>query len=608
MEIGLTLLGLGAAYVISNQSPSSSNKSSGHSHNNKNKYTRENFANLKQQNTNYLPNTDIPIQNYPVTNVNALSNNINGYNNPNQATDKYFDQNNYENNQNAGVKVGNNIQQVYSLTGQYVDTSNFEHNNMVPFYGGKIKGQVYNVDTAETILDNMIGSGSQVIKKIEQAPLFKPQDNMQFANGAPNMSDFYQSRVNPAMKNSNVKPFESIYVGPGLNQGFTAEGSLGYNSGMEARDSWLPKTVDELRVSTNPKLEYTLEDHQGPSYSTVKNLGQIGKVEKYHPDTFFIQTQDRWLTTTGQEKGETLRPVQEDRPTARAAQTRSYTGVAAPSEKNAGYAESHYEQPRRPVLQANDIGPSAAQNRGSHLDKDNAQRSHTNYTNNRAMARQPDTLRSGFSGAIGAVSAPIMDIFKPVRREEYVSNIRIYGDAVSQTKQNYVMSPGDVPITTVKETTVYSPNFYIGNQIEGGGYMTAEQQAISNQRDTTLCGDIGNPGGNSAGWGNMNYDSAYMQTNNESKEKAVVGRTNHGNTQVFNQQMNVNIARIDSDRNNTRTFVPTNMPQMPIGKEQYGKIHAPQYYNECVGCDRISPDILSAFKSNPYTHSLTDCV
>ena len=28
---------------------------------------------------------------------------------------------------------------------------------------------------SETVLDNLIGTGSQVIKKIEQAPLFKPE-------------------------------------------------------------------------------------------------------------------------------------------------------------------------------------------------------------------------------------------------------------------------------------------------------------------------------------------------------------------------------------------------------------------------------------------------
>ena len=480
---------------------------------------------------------------------------------------------------------------------------------MVPFYGGKIKGQVYNVDTAETLLDNMIGSGSQVIKKIEQAPLFKPQDSMQYANGAPNMSDFYQSRVNPAMKNSMVKPFESVHVGPGLDQGYTSQGSLGYNSGMEARDSWLPKTVDELRVSTNPKMEYTLENHQGPSYSHIQNVGKIGTVEKNHPDTFFIQNQDRWLTTTGQEKASMLRPVQEDRFTTRSVTTQSYTGAATNAEKTAGYAENNYEPAKRHELPATDIGHSTAANRGPHHDKDNFHKSHTNYTNNRAILRQPDTVRSGFSGAIGAVIAPLMDIFRPSRREEYDSNIRIYGDAISKNEQHYVVNPGDVPVTTVKETTLYSPNFYVGNQVEGGGYMTAEQQAISNQRDTTLCGDIGNPGGNSSGWGNMSYSAAYMQTNNESKEKATVSRTNHGNSQIFNQTMNVNIARVDSDRDNTRMFVPTKMPQIPISKEMYGKMSSmSQQYDQNVACTRINPDLLNAFKSNPYTHSLTDCV
>ena len=70
------------------------------------------------------------------------------------------------------------------------------------------------------------------------------------------MSDFMQSRVNPAMKMANVKPFASQNVGPGLNRGFTTLGSGGYNAGMEARERWIAKSVDELRVKTNPKVTY----------------------------------------------------------------------------------------------------------------------------------------------------------------------------------------------------------------------------------------------------------------------------------------------------------------------------------------------------------------
>uniref|UniRef100_A0A6C0K0Q8 DUF5899 domain-containing protein n=1 Tax=viral metagenome TaxID=1070528 RepID=A0A6C0K0Q8_9ZZZZ len=598
MEIAIPILALGGLYVASNQgAPSKKNIRS----------KMEQFTSMGAK-RNYLPNTNTPPQNYPVPNESEITDTVQKYANPNAASDKYFDQNLYEKKQNSGAYVGNNIQQVYSLTGDYVAKTDFKHNNMIPFYGGKIKGQVYNNNNAETILDNMIGSGSQVIKKIEQAPLFKPQDNMQWAHGAPNSSDFYQSRVNPGMKISNVKPFETEYVGPGLNQGYTTQGSGGYNSGMESRDSWLPKTVDELRVATNPKMEYTLENHQGPSYSHVQNVGIIGKVEKYNPDTFFIQTQDRWLTTTGQEKGQMLRPIEEVHSTTRASTTQSYTGVAGPADRVANYVPGSYEEAKRNELPMCDVGPSAAMNRGDHADKDNALKSHTNYVNNRSTMRQPDSIRSGFGRAIGAVIAPLMDAFNPTRREEYSGNYRIYGDAGSRVPDSYVLNPNDVAPTTIKETTLYTPRSYIGRQIEGGGYQTNEQTPISNQRDTTNCSYIGDAGGSATGWGEMSYASAYAQHNNESKEKSVVSRTNHGNTNIYNQQMNVNVARIDGDRDNTRMWVPTNMPQMPMSKETYGKIRAPQYYNQCIGCDRISPDILNAFKENPYTHSLTSSV
>jgi hypothetical protein len=609
MEIAIPLLALGGAYVITNQNNSnkkSSNSSSGTG-------TKETFTNMGKPKQNHtmntkLPNTNIIPVNYPVENLNKIVETVKTYPNPNVATDKYFDQNLYETSQVSGVNVSDNIQQVYSLTGDYLDTKVFKHNNMVPFYGGKIKGHLYGANMGETILDNMVGSGSQVIKKIEQAPLFKPEEQMQWAFGAPNMSDFYQSRVNPGMNNANVKPFESENVGPGLNKGYNTTGSGGYNSGMESRNSWLPKTVDELRVSTNPKTEFSLDNHQGPAFSTIQSTPDkqmIGRVEKNLPDTFFIQTQDRWLTTTGQEKGQALRPVQEIHYTARNDTTQPYSGVAS-ANKNASYCPTNFETSKRIEPVALDVPHSNACNRGSYEDKDNALKSHTNYTNNRSTVRQPETIRSGFSRAIGSVIAPVMDIFKPTRKEEFTSNMRIYGDAVGNVSSGYVLNPNDVTPTTVKETTLYSPNFFVGNQVEGGGYMVNEQQPIANQRDTTNCGGYGTAGNAT---GHMNYNAAYIQTNNETKELVSRNRINPGNTNIFNQQMHVSLGRIDSDRDNTRQWVPTNMPSIPMSKETYGKIRAPQYYDECkIGCDRIQPDILNAFKNNPYTQSLTSSV
>jgi len=615
MELAIPLLALGGMYIISNNNTQQRQQQRQRERQQPNicppqapQPVLEGYTNMGRE-VNYLPNTNIPPQNYPVNNEVEIKDTIAKYSNPNAATDKYFDQNYYEKKENNGVNVGNNIQEIYSLSGNYVDKSNFKHNNMVPFYGAKIKGQIYGVNMAETILDNMAGTGSQVIKKIEQAPLFKPEDNVQWANGAPNNSDFYQSRVNPGMKSSNIKPFETQNVGPGLGLGYTTEGQAGYNSGMLDRDAWLPKSVDELRVETNPKLEYSLDGHQGPSYANVQNVGIEGKVEKYRPDTFFIQNQDRWLTTTGQEKGQALRPVQEVYTTARSVTTAAYTGVAAPSEKVANYIPSAYEEPKREEMRGLDAGPSSACGKGTHEYLDNALQSHTNYTNNRSILRQPDTMRSSFSAAIGSVVAPLMDFFKPTRKEEYAANVRIYGDAESSVSQGYVNNPLNTTPTTIKQTTLYSPNIFVGNQSEQGmgGYNVALQTPIENQRDTTNCSNYGTAGGYSSKWGDRSVVADYNQRNNDIKEEAIAnsGRTNQGNSSLLNGQMNVCINKLESDYCNPNPLgnIAPVLLNLPMGAAQYGEQRTKQQYEE-VGVSRISGDLLSAFKKNPYTQSL----
>jgi len=611
MELAIPLLALGGMYIVSNQPSSQSNK----------KKQSENFDNMgivsnipvkeSQRFGNYLPNTNIIAQNYPVLNVNQAVDNVNEYPNPNAATDKYFDQNLYEKKVGNNEKVSKTIQQVYSLTGNYLDSAQFKHNNMVPFIGGKsVRGYTYHSNTTETLLDNMQGVGSQTIKKIEQAPLFKPEANMDWAYGAPNNSDFYQSRVYPGMKNNNVKPFDTVFVGPGLDKGYTVSGSDGYNSGMEARDKWLPYTVDQLRVDTNPKLEYELINHEGPANAYIKSSSGVevlGRVEKQRPDKFFINTQDRWLTTTGASKGEALRPIQEMGVIRRNDVETDYTGPAGSIEIGASPAPTNFEPSRRIQLDSLDVRPATACGRGPHSDKEVFKKSHTNYENHRSTVRQPDTMRSGFSGAIGAVIAPLMDILRPTRKDETINNVRIYGEATSSVPSSYVVNPNDTTNTTIKETTLYSPTFNINNQKESM-YVNNYTSPDLTQRDTTSCQYYTAAGGYSTGYGDMIYEAAYRQHNNDIKSQTINNRPNPGGTQIFNQQMNIH-TRDDSDRFSGRVNPAySNLSGLPPSTQTYGAIRAPQYYNECAGCDRINPDILTAFKENPYTHSLTTSV
>ena len=597
MELAIPLIALGGMYVISNKNNDTTKNIYNEGQTNKKARSQESFNNMGKK-SNYLPNINIAPQNYPIMNNPELIDTVQEYPNPNSATNKYFNQNQYEERERAGKSVGDTIQQVYSLTGDYMNSSQFKHNNMVPFNGGKPHGQIYNNNNAETILDNYAGTGSQIIKKIEQAPLFKPQENVQWTNGAPNMSDFYQSRVNPGIKNNMVKPFESIHVGPGLDKGYSTSGSGGFNSGMEARDLWLPKTVDELRVATNPKEEYSLANHQGPAQAAITNIGILGKVEKYRPDTFFINSQDRWLTTTGAEKAQRVVADEVLKVSHRNETTTQLTGTPNAVLKTASYVPKNHEPTRRIQLDAEHVGPSNAKGTGSYIDGEEFLKSHTNYTNSRSVNQQPQTFGSGFSSAIGAVIAPLMDVFKPARKEEYVCNMRIYGNTIGEVPGNYVVTPGDMPNTTVKETTLYQPNGYVGNQLNGG-YEVADQQPITNQRDTTgeLCQM--NPIGSK--YGSRNYEADYRQTNNEAKEKSIVGRTNPGNMSTFNSQINVSYSKLDCDRENNRMWAPSAVIPSGPSVRTYGKIHTPALSDQCkTGCDRIDPDILDNLKKNPY--------
>ena len=611
MEIAIPLIALGGMYVVSNQSNENCSKNE-IKQSRREKFTNMGIrSNLGVRTDNYLPNTNIPPQNFPVSNINQLVDTVQEYPNPNVATDKYFNQNLYEKQVRSHKPVGQNPQEVYSLTGNYLNSDQFKHNNMVPFNGGKVKGRTYDMNITESVLDNMIGSGSQVIKKIEQAPLFKPEDNVQWAYGMPNQSDFYQSRVNPAMKNNNVKPFDTIMVGPGLDQGYGINGSNGYNSGMEARDKWLPKTVDQLRVETNPKLEYELVNHEGPANSFIKTAPttqMLGRVEKQRPDTFFINTQDRWLTTTGAEKGETLRPIQEMGVVRRNDIETEYMGPAGATDVKAATAPENFEPSKRHEVLSCGVNHSRATGQGNHTDKDIFLRSHTNYENNRSTVRQPETLRSGFSGAIGAVIAPLMDLLKPTRKDETINNVRIYGEATSAVPKGYVYNPQDATATTVKETTLYAPTFRINNQKEGI-YVNNYTAPDSTQRDSTSCQYYTAAGGAATGYGDMSYEAAYRQHNNDIKSSTIGNRPNQGGTQVFNQQMHLTTIKSDTDRLDGRVNPAfSRLSGLPPSVNTYGAIRAPQYYNECASCDRIQPDILSAFKNNPYTHSLTSSV
>jgi hypothetical protein len=475
------------------------------------------------------------------------------------------------------------------MAGRTVDMNKYS-GNMVPYFGkSKNIGNTLTNFESEQILDAN-GAGSLHINKKEISPLFKPQENLQWANGTPNQSQFYQSRVNPSQSMNSIKPFQEIHVAPGMNQGYGFQGSGGFNSGTESRDTWIDKTVDELRVATKPKTSFSLDTHEGPAQTLVKNLGIEGKVEKYLPDTFYINTPDRYLTTTGATLGPTQHSEQPNPTIHRATTSQSYSGPAGNVGVQSQAKHGMYRADHRQPLGSEHLSPAF-----SPVHKNEERTIQPLVPTNRSI--QSSSFFGGMGGLISAITAPITDLVRPTQKEEIIGLTR--NGNMGTTVSNPTIQDVFVP-PTIKQSTIYSP-YQTGSRmykpVTDGGYQVTEQQPIQNERDTTSVSYMG---------GGMSVLPMSTQPDlnvSISANRMTQGRIAGGNVQTFNPTINQSTS---SYRSNMHTPYTGN-----VGSTLYqaspsvdlcgGGNRTPTKYHEE---DRNTPDLLQAFKQNPYTQSL----
>ena len=596
MELAIPLVALGGMYVISNQDKV---KAADPDQQRKNMLStkKEAFVNHDKQ----LPNKKTIPQNYPVTNEQALGNTVNEYANAGNNPTRYHNTQVYKN-LNDQHQDTTNISNINSMSGQQIKKEDFQHNNMVPFFGGQIKG-LHNIDVNESILDNNQGAGSQQIRKQEQAPLFKPQKNVNWSHGMPSSADFMQSRMNPSMAINNVKPWEEEKVAPGLNLGYTNNGSGGFNSGMEARDHWKPKTVDELRAATNPKTSFNLANHEGPALAPIKNRGIMGKMEKHAPDTTFATGAERFFTNVGAEKRSTTRSEHIEKAVNRPDTNLEYYGNGNQSEQKATYTKGEYQESHKQQLGAVPFAQADAQGHYSASPNNFGRDGYKVLPNNRNTTNKPEKMGI-VGGVMKAAVAPLLDVLRPSRKENMIGNGRPTGDAGTTVPAAHIYNPADRTRTTIREMTENSKgHLNIENQ-KGDAYLVSKHHADPTQRQTTSCQQIGVAGNTVVTSNSRVYNAEYNMRTNPGREQVSVNRPNQGGTQIYNESMNIHIDKRDADRDNNRLWVSSSTNREPLGVQHYNTTSVPQQLDSSMNSERMRPDILKAFKNNPYTKSL----
>lgn len=532
--------------------------------------------------------------------------NINDYHNPNQTTDKHYNIHNFN-------KVGTEraIQSMQgpsftSLSGELIHTNDFYHNNMAPYFGSKIKGAGADVNTSELFLDRKVGSGSQHFNKREQAPLFKPQKDLHWASGMPNQSDFIQGRINESNIRNNVKPWEEIQVGPSLSGKPGVEGSGGFNSGLENRVSYLPKRVDELRVESNPKISFSLNNHQGAAVAPVGRMGEMGEYNYYGPEKYFLNTPDRYLVTTGLEKAPSGRAVYELKEQSRIDTTRGYHGTAGKANNvQAAMAPHNYQEPKREHVYGSMDGPAYAGGKYDPTTNDYSSGGYNILPNNRQTNEQR-TVFGTVKGIIEAVVSPIVDTMRPTRKENIVGNMIERGNVGKVESDGvYIVSPELNARTTYREMNPSGKqHVFVGNQHENQQFLGNDgylDELAGQHRDTTTRGHTGVAGDNTLGY----QHQSHVRENQRNNNNRITTETRiHGNTNVFNS--NVNNTRGNARQQyNYSNFGHAQHHRGVLSPENYGEITSqPVQYRDRDDIERINPELLQAFKNNPYTHSL----
>ncbi len=355
-----------------------------------------------------------------------------------------------------------------SLTGNPIDPNNFTHNNMQPFFGSGVR---QNLDEYSTrgIFENFTGTQDNYQKKQEQGLLFEPQKNMSNVYGTGSLDGFMLDRYYVSNIRSNETPIEKVYVGPGLNQGYTNEPSGGFQQ-PDAQDYSMPKTTDEIRVKTNPKISYYGRIVSG---SKIAKPGKIGTVYKNRPDTYYIQEPDRYFTTTGTVIAPEQRPCIVTKYTNRkTTELKTRTGSAAPVHGTVAQVRSKYKVSNKVTYR--DDGPRNADATGAwsiiknmlglekNTPNDYGKQSIRIRDNKRVLNNQNDSGHNiiNFKSSLEKGVARNNQKLKNTKKASITNNNRINGN-YNGVKKSKIYDPNDVPKSTIKETNIH--NNHSGN-------------------------------------------------------------------------------------------------------------------------------------------------
>ena len=347
---------------------------------------------------------------------------------------------------------GNEI--VSALSGNVLKNTDFKRRDdgkiFEPFFGKNITQSTKDLDIPNRRLE-MNGFATNDGKKKEVGQFFPPTSNLTYIAGTPVMDQENIDRYHKTNKRNGELPFSQERVAPGIGQNYGNTGVGGFDQ-FETRDIAMPKTVDQMRKISNPKLTYKGRTISGKRINA--NRGSVGGVDKNRPETYYENSEERYFKTTGahlKSKAEEQFIVKE----TNRQDSRFFVG-GLKSDKPKHELSQRVKDSTKNVYKRQDPSNKTAKENWREEDGNYNKSGYKAYPNERDIT-QKRTHKNNVITAVKSLITPIQDAIKRTKKEAFTGNNRPEGNMnATVPKKQTVYDSNQVAKTTIKETLIHN--------------------------------------------------------------------------------------------------------------------------------------------------------
>jgi len=312
---------------------------------------------------------------------------------------------------------------VKSLTGNVIPVSKFEHQNMQYFLKKGIT-QNTNVDN-NSAFHQHFGYNEHKGRKSEVEGFFDPTPNLGLVKGMQNADDFLRERTTVSKIQNNYNPIQSVKVAPGLNMGYTSEGTGGFQQ-FDLPNLVKPKQREELRPKSDQRSSLFEIPIQAPKKNPIEKRGIVQPFVKNKPETVYNQTEENWIKGQSTLKKDSMRPDENLKDTTRIGSHINYYGTTKIIDE---FFNNKDDYGKNSILI---------------------------YDTEKHEVAKKEVPVANLSSIIKGVTAPVIDALKISLKEYLLTPERELGHLAPQQpeKQTTYDPVNHIMKTTVKETTL----------------------------------------------------------------------------------------------------------------------------------------------------------